>query len=122
MIRFSCERIILPLLAILLLAACANRRNIIIDTRGVDMAKYQGDLVECQSFAAQVEPKAGKGAVAGAVIGAAIGAAIGNRRTAEKLAGAGAVSGAVKGGVRSKQEQALVVRRCLLGRGYKVLN
>jgi len=122
MIQFSSARLVLPLLVILLLSACAHRRNVIIDTRGVDMAKYQGDLAECQNFAAQVEPKAGKGAVAGAVVGAVVGAAIGNRRTAEKLAGAGAVSGAVKGGVRSKREQALVVRRCLAGRGYKVLN
>jgi len=107
-------------LMISLLAACAGRP--IVDMAGVDPAQYQRDLAECRGYADQVPKRAGGGAVVGALIGAAVGAAIGNSDTAQALAGAGAVQGAAEGAAMSHQERAVVVRRCLAGRGYRVLN
>lgn len=121
------SRIIVAALAVMLAGAldgCAARRPLIIDQKGVDMAKYQQDLSECQSYADQV--KGGKqvagSAVGGAVVGGAVGAVVGDRHTAEKLAGVGAVVGAARGGRMTAREKRAVVRNCLTGRGYKVLN
>ena len=108
----------------LLLAACADKPRIIIDRKGVDMTHYDQDLAECRSYADEVPvgKESVKGGVAGAVVGGAIGAIVGNSRTAERAAGAGAVAGTVRGATRSEREQQQVVKRCLTGRGYRVLN
>ena len=108
----------------LFLAGCANNR-IVIDKKNTDMAAYDRDLVECRSYAEEtggVGAGAAKGAIGGAIVGGAIGAVLGNRRTAEKLGGAAAVSGAVHGAANSKAEKLRIVKTCLAGRGYKVLN
>jgi hypothetical protein len=108
------------LLAVLL-AGCTSSRGPIIDTQGVDMARYQQDLAECESFAAEVNPVEGtaRGAAAGGAVGAMTGAIGGD-------VGRGAGVGAVLGGAQSArmgvQERDEVVKRCLRGRGYRVLN
>jgi uncharacterized protein YcfJ len=114
-------RLLLLMLAIIYVSACA-RQQVIIDPAGVDEAQYQQDLAECKKIAEQVEQKAGKGAVAGAVISGAIGAILGDRRDAERLAGVGAVSGGASGAARTRQEKDMVIKNCLRNRGYKVLN
>ncbi|MGA7593976.1 MAG: hypothetical protein WCA64_02165 [Gallionella sp.] len=114
----------LSILLSLSLAGCARNR-IIIDKQGVDMAAYDRDLAECRAYANEsggTGAEAAKGAVGGVVIGGAIGAAVGNGRTAEKLGGAGAVVGAARGARRSRAEKLKIVKNCLSGRGYKVLN
>lgn len=105
-----------------LLAACASEP--IIDPKGVNTAQYRQDLAECQAIADQVKvgQKAAGSAVAGAVVGAAVGAAVGNSNTAQRAAGAGATVGAAKGAGRGVNERQRVVRNCLRGRGYQVLN
>ncbi len=115
-------RTILLLSLPLWLAACANKP--IVDTKGVNMAQYQQDLAECESYAQQVQVagKAATGAVAGAVVGAAVGAAVGNSNTAGRAAGAGAAVGASKGTGRGLHEKQRVTRNCLRHRGYAVLN
>lgn len=109
------------------ITGCAGRsqnHGIIIDTKGVDPSAYQHDLAECSQFAEQVNTgeKVAKGTVGGAVIGGAIGAAVGNSNTAQRSAGAGAVLGAGKGTGTSAREKRTVIRNCLRGRGYRVLN
>ncbi len=108
----------------ILLTACANRRNqnIIVDMKGVDEAQYQADLLECQEYVEQVKPQAGEKAAGGAIGGALIGAALGDHNTAKRFAGVGAVSGAGKGAEATQKEKKQVVRNCLAGRGYNVLN
>jgi hypothetical protein len=64
----------------------------IFDTKGVDMPSYTADLQECQTYAAQVP-------------------------VGEEVA-----KGAVRGGAQAEREQRQVVKNCLRGRGYKVLN
>jgi len=116
--------IVMSVVFSLSLAGCARNR-IVIDRKGVDMAAYNHDLAECRTYAEEtggVGGEAVKGAIGGAIIGGAIGAAVGTGRTAEKLGGAGAVTGAVRGASASKAEKLKIVKTCLSGRGYKVLN
>lgn len=115
----------LVLLVVVLLQACrALDERPIVDMRGVNVAQYNNDLAECQAYAEEV--RAGRqvvgSAVAGAVVGGAIGAAVGNSDTAQRAAGAGGVAGAARGAGSAIREQDRVVRNCLIGRGYRVLN
>lgn len=109
-------------LAALCLAACSGARAPIIDTKGVDMARYQQDLAECETYASQVSTgeAVARGTAAGAVVGAAVGAIGGGSGT--RGAGVGAVTGGAESARISDREKAQVVRNCLRGRGYKVLN
>jgi len=124
------DRKIVAVLALgLALAGCASRQygaggQIIIDTKGVDMYQYQVDLEECRSYAAQVAvaDRAATGAAGGAVVGGVLGAIVGDSDTAKKGAGVGAVTGGVRGAASASQERDRVVRNCLRGRGYRVLN
>lgn len=119
----------LLVLAMTLLAGCASSDRFvdapIIDRKGVDMAKYAADKEECEQYAAEVNrgEKVARGAIGGAVVGGAIGAII-NRRSnaAERGAGVGAVTGGVGGAREGNREAEQVIRQCLRGRGYKVLN
>lgn len=116
----------LLLLAILpTLVACRGLRDEpIVDLQGVNMTQYNLDLAACQQYAEQVEPgrDAARGAVAGAAVGGAVGAIVGNSDTAQRGAGVGAVAGGARGAARGVREQERVLRRCLAGRGYRVLN
>lgn len=113
-----------------MLGGCARQgtlpgsSGVIVDTQGVDMTRYQTDLQECQAYADQVPvaERAATGAVAGAVIGGAIGAILGDGEGAERGAGTGAVSGGVRGVSSGLSERDQVVKRCIQGRGYRVLN
>ena len=108
----------------LVLMACTTTDEIIIDRKGVNEAHYQADLAECQGYASEVRTgeKAAKGAASGAVVGGLVGAAVGNSRDAQRGAGAGAVTGAAKGVSAGEQDKVKVVKQCLRGRGYRVLN
>jgi outer membrane lipoprotein SlyB len=109
------------LAGLVLLAGCASHPDPIVDTKGVNMAAYERDLAECKTYAGQIQPAVGvaKGAVAGGAYGAAVGA-IGH--DVGEGAAVGAVSGAAASGLRADRDKHDVVKRCLAGRGYKVLN
>jgi len=111
--------------SVVAVAGCTTTKEIIIDEKGVDMAAYRRDLAECRVYAEQVRTgeKVGKGAASGAAVGGAIGAITGGSRdSAARGAGVGAVSGAAKGAARGEREAVQVVKRCLRGRGYRILN
>ena len=116
----------LPLFTLVLFVAtgCTTTDEIIIDTKGVNMASYDTDLTECREYSDQVAvgEKATKGAASGAVVGGAIGAIVGNSSSAARGAGVGAVTGGAKGVNRGEQDKVKVVKNCLRGRGYRVLN
>ena len=103
-----------------LLAACASHKPI-VDTKGVNMALYEKDLAECTELAEQVDSgqQVAKSAAVGAAVGAAIGAIFGN---AGDGAATGAVDGGTSGGLNADHEKDRVLKRCLIGRGYRVLN
>ena len=98
----------------------------IVDMKGVNEAAYEKDLQECQTYAKEqsgMGETAAKGAGAGAVIGGFLGLVTGGNKTGiVQAAGAGAVIGGAGGAFTGNQAQEAVVKRCLGGRGYKVLN
>jgi len=106
------------------LTACTTTDEIIIDKKGVDISAYEQDLAECQRYAAEVKKgeKTAKGAASGAVIGGLIGAITGGTEGATRGAGVGAVGGGAKGASQGEQDEVQVIKNCLRGRGYKVLN
>ncbi|RMF98261.1 MAG: glycine zipper family protein [Gammaproteobacteria bacterium] len=103
------------------IAACAANTGPIIDTKGVDMQAYQRDLGECQAYSEQISTAKGvaKGAAGGAAVGAATGAISGNPG---KGAGYGAIFGGAASARLNEREKSQVVKNCLRGRGYRVLN
>ena len=113
-----------PFLVVLLclLAGCSSAPGPIIDTKGVDMAKYRADLADCEGYAEQVQIETGvaKGAAGGAAVGAATGAILG--KDVGEYAGVGAVAGGAKSAVRGDREKSTVVKNCMRYRGYRVLN
>ncbi len=115
-------KIALRLSLVLLLVACASSSEPIIDTKNVDMTMYEQDLAECKSYSEQVDTKTGvaKGAAGGGAVGGAVGGIAGG--SVGKGVGIGAVLGAAKSANRASDAKSSVVKRCLRGRGYKVLN
>lgn len=98
--------------------------NPIIDGQGVNLAHYNADLNECELYADEVAiaQKTGSGVVSGAVVGGVFGAVVGNSSTAKKGAGIGAIGGGARGVGDGIRERERVIKRCLIGRGYRVLN
>ena len=96
----------------------------IVDTKGVNMSQYELDLEECSTFAEDKSTgkSIAKGAVTGAAVGAVIEAITGDVRSRRDAIEIGAVSGGAQSGIRAVREKEQIVRRCLRGRGYKVLN
>lgn len=109
------------LLVVSALTGCAAHPDPIVDTKGVDPEKLAQDWEECEVYTDEILMSQGiaRGSAVGAVVGAAAGAIHGD-------AGEGAASGALYGGTRSgldaDREKQRVFKRCLRGRGYRVLN
>jgi hypothetical protein len=115
--------------AVLALCAAACSSNPIVDMKGVDQERYQQDLAECRQYADQVDTarSAGGGALLGAAGGAAVGAVVGaitgSPGTGAAVgAGGGGTSGLFAGGASGEKKKQRVVRNCLKGRGYSVLD
>lgn len=118
------KAIVLTVAAVLLLAGCAYKP--LIDPKtSKSPENYDTDLAECRALARQ-EPGAGAGAavgaVGGAVIGAAVASATGRGEHASRAASGGAVLGGAGGAGRGARGQRGIVRNCMQGRGYSVLN
>ena len=109
------------LIAAAFAGGCASHPDPIIDTKGVDPVAMQVDWDECEAYADEVIVASGtaRGAAGGAVAGAAAGAISGD---AERGAGYGAVWGATRSAVHGDREKQMVFKRCMRGRGYRVLN
>jgi outer membrane lipoprotein SlyB len=111
--------------ALFLVAGCTTTNEIIIDTKGVDMARYEVNKAECEAYAQEVRTgeKAARGAASGAVVGGAVGAIVrDSSEGAARGAGVGAVTGGARGVAQGERDKVRVVKRCLSGRGYRVLN
>ena len=107
-----------------LVAGCTGYRPV-VDGQGRDMSNYEYDLRDCQNYARQVDGagRTGGGALAGAAFGAVLGLVGGGNSTGiAQAAGVGAVTGAAAGGVSTAASQKQVIRNCLIGRGYRVLD
>lgn len=113
--------VVAGLVAAAAVAGCAAHPEPIVDTKGVNEAQLADDWRECEAFAQQVRIERGvaRGATAGAVIGAAAGAISGE---VGQGAGYGAIYGGARSGLDGDRERQMVFKRCLRGRGYRVLN
>ena len=96
----------------------------IVDTKGVNMVQYELDLQECSAFSEDISTgkSIAKGVVTGAAVGAVIEAITDDERSWGDTFEVGAVSGGAQSGIRATRQKEQIVRRCLRGRGYKVLN
>jgi len=115
----------LTLAATLIVAVPARAQEFTIDAKGVDMSNYYEDLQECKAFAEKksVAGDAVTGAVAGAAVSAAIGAVVGD--SSEWASGGakwGAIEGASEGAWAGYEGKKGIVRNCLIGRGYRILD
>ena len=122
----------------LLGAHTALASNVVIDMSQVqDYTQYQMDLQQCEGLAVQNQPDAPqREAVAGtAVRGAAVGAAAGavsggsGSKAAKKGAGVGVIAAASRNSRNRRAASAnasaqtdQIVKNCMRGRGYAVLN
>lgn len=115
-----------------LLSGCAvgghqTGTRVVVDWSQIDDTnKYYQDSAQCRALSEQV-PGAGQSAAAGAVGGALFGALVGvligdTGDFALQGAGLGAVSGAAGGAGHGAMNRDLVMKNCLRGRGYNVLN
>ncbi len=126
---FRICQLLLLLSSLLLLGAC-NGKNYrpVIDPKGADLSRYEADLVECQSIAAEqsVLAESAQGAVvgaaAGAVVGSIVGAIFGDAgEGAAAGAGWGGGQGAIDGAMNGLNGQSQIISNCVSGRGYSVL-
>ena len=107
--------------ALALLGGCAAHPDPIVDTKGVNEAALAMDWAECEAYTDQIYIEQGiaRSAATGAVVGAAAGAISGD---AADGAGYGAIWGGARGGLMADRDKQMVFKRCLRGRGYRVLN
>tara|TARA_Y100001970_G_scaffold75674_1_gene95873 strand:+ start:2001 stop:2417 length:417 start_codon:yes stop_codon:yes gene_type:complete len=92
----------------------------IIDKKGVDLNAYEVDLKECAEYANDIS--VGRSVLKGSAAGAAIGGVVEVLTDEEDAIEVGAISGGAKSGIMSVRQKERVVKKCLRGRGYKVLN
>ena len=105
----------------LLLGACAAHPEPIVDMKGVNADQLAYDWDDCEGYSEQIHLTEGiaKGAGTGAGVGA-LGGVINS--DVGKAAANGALAGATASGIRNDREKQRVFKRCLRGRGYRVLN
>ncbi|HEX6591930.1 MAG TPA: hypothetical protein VF050_08020 [Moraxellaceae bacterium] len=117
---------IVAMLSLCLLTACQSnpKQRVVVDPKGVDQVAYEKDLAECTTLAdsAGKSGSAGKGAVGGALLGGALGAIFGGGRGAATMGAGGAVIGGAGGAGKEANTKDQILKNCMTGRGYRVLN
>lgn len=112
------------LVLVIFLAGCAAGYRPLVDARGgQSVAAYEADLSACKGYAAQVVGP-GTGAAVGAVAGAGLSYILGRITggSTNQAMQAGALVGGVGGAAHGGESEVSVVRRCMVGRGWNVLN
>ena len=109
------------LLAVAALVGCAAQPDPIVDTKGVDPERLAADWAECERYTEEIQIGDGvaRGGATGAVVGTVAGAIDGDTG---RGAATGALYGATRSGLDADREKQEVFKRCLRGRGYRVLN
>ena len=131
-------RIRIPLILAVSAMTSSAHANVVVDMSQVqDYTQYQTDLQQCEGLAVQNQPGAPQRdsvagtAVKGAAVGAAAGAVSGGSgsKAAKKGAGAGVLIAAGRNSHERRQASAnaaaqkdQIVKNCMRGRGYNVLN
>lgn len=109
------------LLLLATLCGCAAHPDPIVDMRGVDPEMLANDWDECEAYTDEVMIAAGvaRGSAAGAAVGAIAGVI---NDDVGRSAANGALYGGARSGLDADRDKQLVFKRCLSGRGYRVLN
>ena len=107
-----------------IVAGCAAHPDPIIDMQGVDQEEFDQDWAECESYTDEVLIAKGiaKGTAVGAAVGAVAGAIGGNSSDVAEGAAYGGLYGGTGSGLDADREKQYVFKRCMSGRGYRVLN
>ncbi len=102
-------------------AGCAAHPDPIVDMKGVNPDLLAQDWEDCKGYSEQITVT--QGAAKGAGVGAGVGA-IGGAINGDvgRSAANGALIGATHSGLAADREKQQVFKRCLRGRGYRVLN
>lgn len=122
------KKVVTIVVAAALLAGCAapmHSYQPLVDG-DTTSTQYQRDLEECRAYA-MTKPSAENSAAVGAIVGALAGVvllALGGGRGGwgNEVAAVGAAMGGVQGYNEGAQGQQNVVKRCLAGRGHRVLD
>jgi hypothetical protein len=103
------------------IAGCAAHPDPIVDMKGVNPDYLAADWEDCEGYTEQIAVTQGvaKGTAVGAGVGAISGAI---NRDVGRAAANGALFGATKSGLDADRDKQMVFKRCLRGRGYRVLN
>ncbi len=106
-----------------LMSGCAAHPDPIIDTKGVDPDELAQDWDECEAYTEEIVVAKGvaKGSALGGAVGATSGAIRGRGDVAEDAAW-GALYGGTRSGLDADRDKQMVFKRCMSGRGYRVLN
>ncbi len=109
------------LVATIVITGCAAHPDPIVDMKGVDPDAFAQDWHECESYTDEILISKGivKGTATGAAVGAVAGAIGGD---AGESAAYGGLYGGTRSGLAANRERQKVFKRCLKGRGYRVLN
>ncbi len=122
----SARKIFFALPVVALAGACANSgANYVPIIDGAVGPNYQSDLANCQALA-RSQPTLDSNTAGAAAIGAAGAAAttaiIDNSASdLGRAAAAGALIGAGESAINNSQNQEVIVRNCMRGRGYNVV-
>lgn len=100
---------------------CAAHPDPIVDMKGVRPELLAQDWEDCEGYSEDIHISQGvaKGAGLGAGVGAIGGAIYGD---VGRSAANGALIGATRSGLDADRDKQQVFKRCLRGRGYRVLN
>jgi len=102
-------------------AGCAAHPDPIVDMKGVNPDLLAADWEDCEGYSEEVV--IGEGVAKGAAVGAGVGA-VGGAINGDvgRAAANGALIGSTRSGLDADSEKQRVFKRCLRGRGYRVLN
>jgi len=103
------------------IGGCAAHPDPIVDMKGVNPDLLAQDWEECEGYSEEVQ--IGKGVAKGAGVGGGVGA-VGGAINGDvgRSAANGALIGATRSGLDADRDKQQVFKRCLRGRGYRVLN
>jgi outer membrane lipoprotein SlyB len=104
-------------LSLCLLAGCQSnpRQRVVVDPKSVDPVAYEKDLAECSTLA----DSAGKTGSAGT---GALGGIFGGSRGAVTMGSGSAVIGGASAAGKESNSKDQILKNCMTGRGYQVLN
>ena len=126
--------VVLTAVTALASAHAAQASNVVIDMSQVeDYTQYPTDLPECEGLAVQNQPDAPqRESVAGTAVKGAAAGAVGGKsgsKAAKKGAGVGVIAAASRNSRNRREASAnasaqtdQIVKNCMAGRGYNVLN